>query len=385
MFELQRTKFHKTKTMTRIITLFFYSFLLSQLGYAQPASPHFEPGFDRKEYADLLWLQFHGLDESLTIHKSFDLQKASYQKLMMTPEVGLANKAAIFLRSDGVVVLELRGTVNKTESWLANFYSGMVAGSGALQLAPDFRFSYKVAAHSKAAVHIGWLIGTAFLARAYQPVLDSLIARGHNHVLVSGHSQGGALAFITTSYLHYYYQAKSQPVFLKTYASAAPKPGNLYYAYDFESITAGNWGFRIVNTADWVPETPFSLQTLLDFNEVNSFENVKPALKQQKLLVRMYLQNAYKKLDRKSAKAARQFRKYMGEKLYKQVAKSLPGFERPALHPSQNYSTAGIPIVLTPNDAYHTRFVDDKKNVFVHHLYQPYLFLLNLHFPETKN
>jgi hypothetical protein len=284
-----------------------------------------------------------------------------------------------------VVVLELRGTVNKMESWLANFYSGMVAGSGTLQLAPDFSFSYKVAAHTKAAVHIGWLLGTAFLAREYMPVLDSLIANGHNQLLVSGHSQGGALAFITSSYLHYHYHSKNQPVNLKTYASAAPKPGNLYYAYDFESITSGNRGFRIVNTADWVPETPFSLQTLRDFNEVNPFKNVKPALKQQKLLVRMYLQNVYKKLDRKTAKTARQFRKYLGEKLHKQVAKSLPGFQKPDLHASQNYSTAGIPIVLTPNEAYNSRFVADEKNVFVHHLYQPYLFLLNLHFPETKN
>jgi hypothetical protein len=371
--------------MTRIIKLFLFGLLGLHTAFAQSSQPLLEQGFDRKEYADLLWLQFHGLDESLTINKSFDLQKASYQKLMMTPEVGLANKAAIFLRSDGVVVLELRGTVNKMESWLANFYSGMVAGSGTLQLAPDFSFSYKVAAHTKAAVHIGWLLGTAFLAREYMPVLDSLIANGHNQLLVSGHSQGGALAFITSSYLHYHYHSKNQPVNLKTYASAAPKPGNLYYAYDFESITSGNRGFRIVNTADWVPETPFSLQTLRDFNEVNPFKNVKPALKQQKLLVRMYLQNVYKKLDRKSAKTARHFRKYMGEKLYKQVAKSLPGFQKPALHASQNYSTAGIPIVLTPNEAYNSRFVADEKNVFVHHLYQPYLFLLNLHFPETKN
>jgi hypothetical protein len=38
--------------------------------------------------------------------------------------------------------------------------------------------------------------------------------------------------------------------------------------------------------------------------------------------------------------------------------------------------TAGAPIILKPNEAYWKLFPADLKNVFVHHMYAPYLFLL---------
>ena len=50
---------------------------------------------------------------------------------------------------------------------------------------------------------------------------------------------------------------------IKTYCSAAPKPGNLFYAYDFEHITEGGWAFNVVNSADWVPELPSTTQTVI--------------------------------------------------------------------------------------------------------------------------
>lgn len=377
--------FSSNTFMGKILSCFWAFVLLAGAAISQPSNQPLKSGFNRHEYADLLWLQFHALSDSLANRPMHELEMGNYQKIYSTKEVGLANKAAIFLRQDNVVVLELRGTVNQTTSWLENFYAGMVPAKGLLKLADDFTFDYQVAADAKAAVHIGWLIGTAFLSRAYLPTLDSLVAAGHTNIVVSGHSQGGALSFLTTSYLHYYYKANNKPVQLKTYASAAPKPGNLYYAYDFESITANGMGFRVVNTADWVPETPFSLQTLQDYNEVNPFLNLDAMLGQQKMAVRLYLKNLYKKLDRSTTKSAEKFRKYLGEKLYNQVAKELPGFAKPALHPSMNYSTAGIPIVLTPNETYAQQFVFTGKNVFVHHMLAPYSFLLNLHYPASKN
>lgn len=357
------------------------SFWCSHHSYAQKLAPQ----FNRNEYADMLWLQFFALSDSVPVGTTFPLSTGTFTKIFSSPEVGLYNKCALFQRQDGVVVLELRGTVNKPESWLENFYAGMVPARGSLKLTNDYTFNYKVAEQENAAVHVGWLLGTGFLSRVYLPVLDSLVDKGYNNIIVTGHSQGGALAFLNTSFLHYYYQKKQRPVVLKAYASAAPKPGNQFYAYDFDFITRNGMGFRVVNAADWVPETPFSLQTLKDFNAVNPFTDAKATIKKQKFFVRLYMNNVYKKLDGSSAKAARKFRKYLGEKMYSLASKSLPGYEKPTLNFSMNYATAGTPIVLPTDTAYHQQFTFDGKNVFVHHMYKPYIHLLDQYYPVSKN
>jgi hypothetical protein len=373
------TGFIMRKIYTAI--LLALAFMANHQGNGQSLRPQ----FDRNEYADMLWLQFYALSDSLPAGTSFKLNSGTFTKVFSSPEVGLYNKCVIFQREDGVVVLELRGTVNKPESWLENFYAGMVPAQGSLQLTSDYTFQYKLAEHENAAVHVGWLLGTGFLSKAYLPVLDSLVQKGNHHIIVTGHSQGGALAFLNTSFLHYYYQARQQPVVLKTYASAAPKPGNQFYAYDFDFVTRNGMGFRVVNTADWVPETPFSLQTLKDYNVVNPFTDAKATIKKQKFFVRLYMNNVYKKLDGSSAKAARKFRKYLGEKIYTLASKSLPGYEKPSLNFSMNYATAGTPVVLPTDTAYHQQFTFDGKNVFVHHMYKPYLHLLDQYYPVSKN
>lgn len=351
---------------------------------AAASQPSFHPGFDRNEYADMLWLQFNGFNDSLANQQQFTLSKGRHQRVMISPEVGLYNKCAVYLREDSVVVIQLRGTVNKAESWLENFYSGMVPATGELQLSADYNFAYKLAENKGATVHIGWLIGTGFLTKTFLPSLDSLVAKGHTNIIVSGHSQGGALSFLITSYLHYYFLQQQKHVVLKTYASAAPKPGNLYYAYDFDFITRNQMGFRIVNTADWVPETPFSLQTIQDFNEVTPLADAKSIIKKQKFLIRTYMNSIYKKLDGSSSKASKKFEKYLGEKLFKLVEKPLPGYIKPALAGTMNYSMAGTPIILLADAAYQNKFTFDGKNYFVHHMLEPYLHLLNQHYPISK-
>jgi hypothetical protein len=126
------------------------------------------------------------------------------------------------------------------------------------------------------------------------------------------------------------------------------------------------------------------LQTLKDYNAVNPFTDAKATIKKQKFFVRLYMNSVYKKLDGSSAKAARKFRKYLGEKMYTLASKSLPGYEKPTLNFSMNYATAGTPIVLPTDTAYHQQFTFDGKNVFVHHMYKPYIHLLDQH-PVSKN
>lgn len=336
-----------------------------------------QPGFNATEYKDMLWLAFYGMSDSLMKQQNFTLENGQYQRLYRSPEVGLYNRAEIYLRSDSVIILSLRGTVNKPDSWLENFYAGMVPASGSVQLTSDYKFDYQFAENAQASVHIGWALGTGFLVREYLPVLEALLKRGLRKMIVTGHSQGGALSFLNTSYLYYYFRDKYAGLQLKTYASAAPKPGNLFYAYDFDAITGPGYAYRVVNAQDWVPETPIAVQGLGDFNEVNPFSNVIDVVQKQKFPVRLAMNYMYKSMRNGSRKAAKRYNRFLGNGVGKQVAKRLPGFVPPQLLQQNNYSTAGAPVILKGSKTYQEKYVNDSSNVFLHHNYAPYLFLLN--------
>jgi hypothetical protein len=132
------------------------------------------------------------------------------------------------------------------------------------------------------------------------PKIDSCLSKGINDFYIIGHSQGGAISYLLTSML---YDLKARDVryenlTIKTYASAAPKPGNLYYAYEYEALTQKGWAFNVVNSADWVPEGPFSIQTTNDYNTLNPFKSVDEALKKTSFPKNIILKHVYNQLDK---------------------------------------------------------------------------------------
>ena len=98
-------------------------------------------------------------------------------------------------------MISIRGTTANEISWVANFYGAMVPAKGQLQLSADVVFPYQLAVNPAAAVHVGWLVSVGFLARDIMPKIDSLYKSGHKKMLIMGHSQGGAIAFLLTAYL----------------------------------------------------------------------------------------------------------------------------------------------------------------------------------------
>lgn len=351
------------------------------------------PGFDPDEYIQLLEI-FN--EQTSHLYKPMEQQQAeeekqpeslqsipkpeNYTMVYESPVVGLDNRWALWLKKDSsIAVISIRGTTTKAESWLENFYATMLPASGSLKVNDSTTFAYKLAENPDATVHTGWLIGLASLAPSILQEIKKYNRLGVKQFIIFGHSQGGALAFLTRSYLNYLPDSiLPKDIVYKTYCSAAPKPGNPYYAYDFDYITRGGWAFRIVNEKDWVPETPFSLQTLQDFNDVNPFINIKPALRKTNFLVRLYAMHIFNKLDRSSKKANKKFRKVLGTTLYKMVRKNLPQFPEPKYAHSMNYMPAGTPIILMPYKKYDTDFTFNGKNVFVHHSLEAY-YLLTLH------
>ncbi len=324
------------------------------------------PGFDHKEYEGLLGIA-DGWQYGSKAQLGAQLRKP-FRLIYRSPEVGLFNQWSLWMRMDSVAVICIRGTIGKPESWLENFYAAMVPATGSLQLNDSTIFGYKLAERKDAAVHAGWLLGLAALAPTILHAIDSCYATGIKEYIIMGHSQGGAIAYLLRSYLQYLPDSMlPKDIVYKTYCSAAPKSGNEYYADDFDFITRDGWGLHVVNPLDWVPQTPFTVQTISDFNPANPFLHIKPALRRQKWLVRLYLGTVYRKLDRSTKKADRRLRKYLGGTVYKMVHKTLPQFRQPAYAQTTNYMPAGYPVVLLPYPGYEEEHKFNGKNVFVYH------------------
>jgi len=341
------------------------------------------PGFSKSEYVELLKISAkQGSDPLDTeVDSSNDLYKCIYK----SHEMGLHNQWELWENTDDVAVISIRGTSKDFVSWIANFYVTMVPAKGRLQLEKNYIFEYELASDPKAAVHTGWLIGTGMLARDILPKIDSLTDAGIKNFLIMGHSQGGAIAYLMTSHLYHLRKIGRLPadVIFKTYCSAAPKPGNLFYAYSFEDITSEGWAFNVVNAADWIPEMPLTTQTISDYNNVNPFMPELPILKKQKLLRRLILKQAYGKLSGLPQNSQEATNFYMGERIFSMIKKSMPEFEKPKYFESINYVRAGRTIVLIPDENYWVDFPYNPNRLYIHHLFEPYFHLIGSYEPTA--
>jgi hypothetical protein len=144
---------NRMRNLFILLLLFIPGFVFSQ---------KLQPGFDAKEYAELLSLSFHSssIPDSVERKKTKDHYHLEYR----SEEVGLLNRWSFYLRDDNVAVLNIRGTVQRAASWMENFYAAMIPATGSLQINDSTTFNYQLSADPKAMVHTGWTIGLAFLA-----------------------------------------------------------------------------------------------------------------------------------------------------------------------------------------------------------------------------
>lgn len=354
--------------------LAFFMFVLADAATAQKL----KPGFDKEEYRELMYVSVR-TSASPGYYNQYP-EPQHFKMIYQSDSMGLDNLWDLWKdNTNNIAAISIRGTTAKNISWLENFYAAMIPATGELKIADDYVFKYQLATNPKATVHIGWTIGLAFLSRDMMPKIDSLYKTGVKDFLIIGHSQGGALAYLLSAYLYHLQKAGSLPadIRLKTYCSAAPKPGNLFFAYDYEALTQNGWSYNVVNSADWVPETPFSIQTLTDFNSTNPFVNAKAVISKMGFPKNLVLKWVYNKMDRKTRKAMKYYCKNLGKRTGSMIKKILPGFEPPQYSESMNYVRTGNYIVLQADEAYYKLYPDSKENVFVHHFHKPYLWLLN--------
>ncbi len=342
------------------------------------AAQSLKPGFDPTEYIELLKVSAQFGDST---YVSTFPKPERFKAVYRSPVVGLDNVWDLYANPT-TAVISLRSTTANSVSWLGNFYAAMVPATGEVQLSDTQTFSYQLADNPRAAVHVGWLVATGFLANDILPKIDSCYRQGIKNVIVTGHSQGGAIAFLLTAHLYSLQRQGKLPtdIRLKTYCSAGPKPGNLYFAYDYEAMTQGGWAYNVVNSADWVPEVPFSIQTINDMNTTNPFGGADEAIRKQPFFKRLVLRHVYNGLSKPAIKAQENYQKYLGKVASKSVQKNLTGYQSPDYYNSSHYVRTGNTIVLKSTPAYYERYPDSKTKIFAHHFHPPYLYLAEQQF-----
>ncbi len=359
---------------TLSITILLSLFVLSSISFGQNK---LKPGFDAVEYGEALKVSAHQGDTPW-VKAPLPLPEG-YRMVYRSPVVGLDNRWDLWLRDDSVAVISIRGTTIKPTSWLEDFYSAMVPAAGTLTAGKNNVFRYRLASDTNTYVHIGFLLGLAYLAPTIIQEINEYYNKGVKDFIIMGHSQGGAISYLLTSYLHYLDKGIiPDDIRFKTYSSAPPKPGNSYYAYDYEFITRGGWSYRIINELDWVPQMPFTVQTKFDFNKNGLFYSVDTAIADLGLMQKIVYALLKRSLIGDVDEARDVLIKYLGEKLYGSVEKNLPGFKEPRFVKSMEYMTCGSPVILKPTSEYLAAFPYEKgvRGIFVHHNLDAYYYLL---------
>ena len=357
----------------KLYQIFFPLFLLgfSHFTNAQILSP----GFDKNEFLELLKIGSRTTTDSAWYGNIKDPESTL---IYQSKPAGFDNIWQLWVRKDGIPIISIRGTTKTEVSFLANIYAAMVSAKGELHLSNDFTFKYNLSEDPKAAVHVGFLISMAYLSGDIIPKMDSLYQAGSKEFIIAGHSQGGAISYLLTSYLEGLKNEGRLPkdIRLKSCISAAPKPGNLFYAYEFEHLTEGGWAYNVVNTTDWVPEVPFSIQTIDDLNTLNPFTDAKHLIKKQKFPKNLFVKHIYNRLSKPSLRAQKNYQKYLGKMVSKFVRKTLPEFTPPAYFKSSDYVRTGLTIVLIPDNSYYEKYPQNTTNVWLNHAQERYTFLV---------
>jgi len=346
-----------------VFLFFFFSSLPAQ---------SLKAGFDKQEYLQLLRSYSRWGDS--VFYRDIPAPDR-FQMVYRSPTVGLENSWELEVNKDhSQAVISVRGTTAATISWMANFYAAMVPAQGILHLSDSQDFAYHLSDDSLAAVHVGWLVALGFMSNDILSKVDSCYKAGIKDMIVFGHSQGGAIAYLLSSYLLDKQKTGIIPadIRFKTYCSAGPKPGNFFYAYSYEQSRPRGWGYNVVNPSDWVPMLPVSVQTLSDFPRTNPFVGLKKVIRKQSFFKRIVYSHLYNQLDKHNRKAQRKYEKFLGRMISKYVVKHLKGFKPPAYVHANDYERTGEYIVLKTDAGYHIAFPDDPKEIFTHHKLQAY-------------
>ena len=227
---------------------------ISMLSYGQ-----IEPGFNSEEakYTIAMCNSFNFLKQYGThdeiIPESFNLNYTS-------DILSMDNKFEVY-ENGKVGIINYRGSTDKIISWVENFYSAMIPAEGTIVI-KEKSYDYHFAKDKDASIHAGYGLTVVILSDKIKEQINALNQKGIYNIIITGHSQGGALATMTRAYLENLpkEELSSKNVF-KTYAFAQPMCGNKEFAAEYNKrFSDKGTSYSIINPKDPVPYLPFNYE-----------------------------------------------------------------------------------------------------------------------------
>lgn len=321
--------------MDRILILIGWICLLPLNGLAQ-----LKPGFDPKEARDMIMLcttytfqDLYGSDAAMV--------PQGYERVYTSVPTPLDNKFDIFRKGDlGVIVI--RGSTGNMLSWLENVYSAMLPAKGEVSV-DGKEIAYRFADDTAASVHAGYTLAIATISDDVLHALKDINRDGVRGVIITGHSQGGALAHLLRAYLEHLPRKKlPRDMRFKTYAFASPMVGNQAFSEEYERSYATKLSsFSVVNPEDAVPRMPFSYKAGKAFSVENLMGMVMGNGEGRGATAMGALMNMF-------GGPLVNMGQYMSANVGKRISEALGKVEMPAYRDEMNYAPLAKQIDLEP-------------------------------------
>jgi hypothetical protein len=252
----------------------------------------------------------------------------------------------------------------------------MIPAKGEMLLPDSQKVEYKYAEDERAAVHVGWAMGVQFMLSDILTKIKEYNKKGIYNIYITGHSQGGALAHLLRAAFEYLPDNKlSKKNKFKLYSLASPKPGNRFFAYDYASYTSlKNPSYSIINSSDWVPMLPFTVQSTDNMSEVNPFKSLENNEFDMSLFKRIVIKRIFNLMKNPINKSQKRLLKVLGNDMNKQISKIVGDFNVPENIKDFAYFPVGIQVILKPMKG---KSEDKLVNLFWQHLPAHYYFLID--------
>jgi len=228
--------------------------LVSVLSYGQLAS-----GFNIEEakYTIAMCNSFNFLEQ---FGSNKEIVPEEFKLVYTSDILSMDNKFQVY-ENGKVGVINYRGSTNKLISWVENCYSAMIPGKGTIKV-NETNYEYVFSEDTNAAVHAGYALTIVILSKTIKHQISRLNDRGIYDIIITGHSQGGALATMTRAYLENLTNGviATKNTF-KTYSYAQPMCGNLEFSEEYNAkFSNESTSFFIANPKDPVPYLPFNYE-----------------------------------------------------------------------------------------------------------------------------
>lgn len=268
-----------------------------------------------------------------------DILPKGYKKTYTSGVFGMDNRFQIY-ENGTVAIINIRGSTDKQISWLENIYSAMIPAKGKIEIEGQ-TFDYMFSKDSSAAIHSGFALGLAYLHSDLISRIQLLNQKGIYDIILTGHSQGGALVNLFRTYLTYVSPEVISPKNkYKVYSFAAPMLGNKEFIQEFNAMYVDKRAaFSFINTFDPIPELPVS------YNDSNFFkDNIKALLfdRESFSIKKVVSDGGILLLENKIGKYVKRF----GNSTSNKISKDLGHVEMPAYVNDFNYMRQKDEILL---------------------------------------